>query len=465
MYRSCVRSRLASACIFWILVVVAFPAAAQSQQPASPPPAEPEPVHEHGATAPTLFPSRDASGTAWLPDSTPMFGFHQQRGLWEVMLHGNAFVQYLNEGGEVHRRGQQAGSINWFMGMARRPVAGGRAGIRGMVSLEPWTIPGCGYPVLLATGETCNGDSIHDRQHPHDLFMELAAEFDRPLNSSVRWQLYGAPVGEPALGPPAFPHRLSAMANPLAPIGHHWLDATHITFGVVTAGVSGSRWKSEASLFNGREPDERRTDFDLAPLDSYSGRVWLLPTGRLAFQISAGHLEEAEAAHGAGPRQDVTRTTASATYHAAMGASGFWATTVAWGANVEPDNTTHAVVAETVVTADGTNTWFGRAEVAGKSADALHVHDSTDTFTVGRIQGGYVRYLSQRSGVQPGIGATMSLSFVPAALEDRYGGRAVPGLGVFLTLRPAAHAMGAAGAATTDPHAGHLMPAAAGDPK
>lgn len=465
MYRSCVVFRLICASLLWLLVVLASPAAAQSPPAIPAPGPEPAQEHEHEATVPGLFPSRDASGTAWLPDATPMYGFHRQRGVWEVMLHGNTFVQYLNEGGEVHRRGQQAGAINWFMGMARRPLAGGRAGLRGMVSLEPWTIPGCGYPVLLATGETCDGDSLHDRQHPHDLFMELAGEYDRPLTSSIRWQIYGGPAGEPALGPPAFPHRLSAMANLLAPIDHHWLDATHITFGVVTAGVYGSRWKSEASLFNGREPDERRADFDLAPLDSYSGRLWLQPTGRMTLQFSAGRLTEAEAAHEAGPRVDVTRATASATYHAAMGASGFWATTLAWGVNDEPDDVTHALMAETVATVDGSNTWFGRMEVAGKSAHDLHVSESTGVFTVGRLQGGYVRYLSPRSGLQPGIGMTVSASMVPAALEARYGGRVVPGMGVFLTLRPAAHAMGgAATAATTDPHAGHIMPAAAPAP-
>jgi len=456
MYRSRIVSRLTGAWSIWILVVAPSPAVAQTQPPAEAAPAQ---EHQHGVASTGLFSTRDASGTAWLPDATPMYGIHRQRGPWEIMLHGNAFAQYLNEGGEVHRRGQQAGFINWFMGMARRPLAGGRVGVRGMVSLEPWTIPGCGYPVLLATGETCNGDTIHARQHPHDLFMELAGEFDRPLTPSLRWQIYGGPVGEPALGPPGFPHRLSAMANLLAPIGHHWIDATHITFGVVTAGVYGTRWKSEASLFNGREPDEQRTDFDLAPLDSFSGRLWLHPTDRVSFQVSAGRLEEAEAAHGVGPRIDVTRTTASATYHAALGASGFWATTLAWGANAEPQDMTHAVTAETVATADGMNTWFGRMEVAGKSAESLHVHESDDIFTVGRIQGGYVRYLNARRGLQPGIGLTLSVSIVPAALEARYGGRVVPGLGVFLTLRPAAHVMGA-GAATTDPHAGHTMPAA-----
>ena len=130
-----------------------------------------------------------------------------------------------------------------------------------MFSLEPWTIAGCGYPDLLATGEACNGEPIHDRQHPHDLIMELAAEYSRPLAGARHgWQLYGGLAGEPALGPAAFPHRLSSMPNPLAPIAHHWLDATHITFGVVTAGVSSRAWKVEGSVFNGREPDDQRAD-------------------------------------------------------------------------------------------------------------------------------------------------------------------------------------------------------------
>lgn len=443
------------------------PATASQHEPPVPSPPAGEQAgqghegHEQGVATTVNFSSRDASGTAWLPDASPMYGIHRQAEPWELMFHGNAFVQYLNEGGEEHRRGQQAGSINWIMGMARRPLAGGRAGVRAMLSLEPWTISGCGYPVLLATGEVCDGDTIHDRQHPHDLFMELAGEYDRPLTSSLRWQVYGGPAGEPALGPAGFPHRVSAMPNLVAPIGHHWLDATHITFGVVTAGVYGSRWKGEASIFNGREPDERRTDFDVAPLDSYSGRLWWLPTERIALQVSAGHLEEAEAPPGVGPREDVVRITSSGTYHAALGAAGFWATTVAWGANRETDHVTHAFTAETVATRDGANTWFGRLEIAGKEAHDLHVHESDDVFTVGKLQGGYVRYLSSRSGVQPGFGLSVSASVVPAALEARYGGRVVPGFGVFMTVRPAPHVMrtaAAAAPATADAHAGHPAP-------
>jgi hypothetical protein len=188
-----------------------------------------------------LFENRDASGTSWLPDATPMFGVHRAWRGWEVMLHGNLFVQFLYEPGFIHRTGgfaeRQFSSVNWGMAMARRNAGRGRVGLRAMVSLEPWTVTDCGFLNALASGERCRGDTIHDRQHPHDLFMELAADYDRPLRGSLRWQIYGGLSGEPALGPSGYPHRVSAMANPMAPIAHHWLDSTHITMGLVTTGV------------------------------------------------------------------------------------------------------------------------------------------------------------------------------------------------------------------------------------
>jgi hypothetical protein len=411
----------------------------QHEHPQPPPDASAQHEHQHGAT-PSLFSTRDASGTAWLSDITPMYGLHGQIADWEVMLHGNLFLQLLDEHAPEHRGATQAGSINWVMGMARRELGATRVGLRGMMSLEPWTISGCGYPNLLATGEFCGGDTIHDKQHPHDLFMELAAEFDRPLFRSLRWGAYGGPVGEPALGPPAFPHRISALPNPLSPIAHHWLDATHISFGVVTAGVYDRRWKVEGSLFNGREPDERRYDFDFAALDSVAGRLWFLPTPSLALQVSLGHLIEAEPSHTGGPPVDIDRFTTSATYHRPFGTGHFWATTVAWGANRELGQTTHGIIAESAVTFSGRHAWFGRAEVNGKPADDLHVHELRQVFTVGKLQGGYTRYFAPRRGLMPGIGASVSAALVPEALEPRYGGVGT-GVGVFVTLRPPLHEM------------------------
>jgi hypothetical protein len=422
------------------------PAAEQHQHPPAAP--QPQADHtQHDAAAMAMFPAREASGTAWLPDETPMYGVHRSAGSWQLMGHGNAFAQFLYDGGD--RGHDQFGSINWIMGMAHRNLAGGRLGLRGMFSLEPWTVRGCGYPDLLATGERCDGEPITDRQHQHDLFMEIAAQYDRPITSSVRWQVYGGLAAEPALGPAAYPHRISAMPNLLAPITHHWLDATHITFGVLTAGLYGNRWKAEASAFNGREPDEERTGLDLAPLDSVSGRVWFLPSANLALQVSAGHLKEAEPGEGGDARVDVTRVTASATYHRAHGDGGIWATTVAWGRNEEEDRTTNALLVESNLTLADRHSWFGRFEIVGKTAHDLDVPHSlvddvegTATFTVAKLQGGYTRYLTTWKGLKAGLGVSASLGFVPSALETVYGGRVNPGAGVFLTVRPAAMRMG-----------------------
>ncbi len=400
-------------------------------------------THDQTGAVPTLV--RDASGTAWLPDLTPMYGFHREISGWQFMLHGNAFAQFLYESGEEHRRSRQAGSINWMMGMATRSVGKGRFGLRTMISLEPWTIRGCGYPNLLATGEVCRGDTIHDLQHPHDLFIELAATYDGSLTKSIRWQVYAGPAGEPALGPPGFPHRLSAFPNPVAPISHHWLDATHITFGVVTTGIYGRRWKAEASAFNGREPDAARANLDLAPFDSFAGRLWLAPTERLTLQVSTGRLHEAEAGVGSQPRTDVTRVTASATYHRRFGADAFVATTAAYGRNAKLslipgaalEERTHAGLVETSAAFGDRQTWFGRLEFVGKPAHDLHVHEFiTMIFPVGKLQAGYVRHLRAWKGLLPGIGGTFAVTVVPPLLAPRYGGQIAPGLGVFLALRP-----------------------------
>jgi hypothetical protein len=363
-----------------------------------------------------------------------MYGIHQTAGRWQLMWHGNAFAQFLYESGD--RGNEQAGSINWVMAMARRPLGAGRFGLRGMFSLEPLTIPGCGYPDLLATGEVCDGEAIHDRQHPHDLFMELAAEYDRPLNGSVRWQVYGGLAGEPALGPAAYPHRISAMPNPLAPVSHHWLDATHITVGVLTAGVYTSRWKAEGSVFNGREPDEDRWNVDLAPLDSFSGRLWFAPSSGVVLQVSAGQLAEAEPSHDGAGRADVSRVTASATLHRQPRPGRLWASTFAWGLNSEDGEASHALLAESSLTLDERDTWFGRFEIAGKSAHDLDVHGSDEIFTVAKLQGGYVRYLKPWRGLQPGFGGGLSAGIVPNSLATVYGKRVNFGIAVFATVRP-----------------------------
>lgn len=402
------------------------------------------PEHQHDAhrddpLAPDPNPlTREGSGTSWLPVASPMYAVHAQAGTWQWMTHGSLFAQYLEDAGL--RGHAQFGSVNWLMVMGQRSTGAGRFVLRGMASAEPWTIRGCGYPDLLASGELCNRDVIVDRQHPHDAFMELTASYDGPLVSSVRWQVYGGPVGEPALGPVAFLHRKSAMANPLAPIAHHWLDSTHISYGVATGAVYGPRWKFDASAFNGREPDENRSDLDLGRLDSVSARMTVSPSDRLTLQVSAGRLNEAEPAHGFEPSYDVTRITTSALMQGNAGARGWWAVTVAWGRNHERGGPTDALLAEVSVTADERNTWFGRAEVVGKEAHDLSLHGPRQVFGVAKLQMGYARYLRPMAGLQPGFGASVSSGIVAEPLRTVFGSRINRGFGLFASVRPARHA-------------------------
>ncbi len=438
------RTSVQSICCVLAVAALAWPRASSAQ---GNPPAAPAPEHQH-VTPPdqhaghvmtsSLFTGRDNGGTGWTPARTPMFGAHRQLGPWDTMIMGNAFLQYLEEFAPIHRGGRQLGSVNWMMGMARRPAGAGIVGVRAMISAEPVTIPGCGYPNLLASGELCDRDGIHDKQHPHDLVMELAAEYNRPITGALRWHVYGGPAGEPALGPVAFPHRASALPNPIAPISHHWLDATHITYGVVTTGLTAARWRLEGSVFNGREPDDVRHDFDFGPLDSFSARLQLAPSDGLALQVSAGWLESAEAGEGSLPARDVTRITASMLYQGAFAGRPL-AATVAWGTNSEVGTRTHAALAEGTLTLTPRHTVFARAEVAGKQGHDLHIHENeTAVYTVGKLQGGYVRFLAPWRGVQAGFGGSVSAALVPAAIQPNYGGVGW-GIGIFATLRPTAH--------------------------
>src|ERR1043165_6104577 len=189
---------------------------------------------------------RMGSGTTWIPDAAPLPTAGFMKGAWHLMLHGFVWGQYDRQGGP--RGDEQLGSLNWGMFMASRELAGGRFQARTMLSLDPWTVSDRGYPLLPQTGETYDGQPLLDRQHPHDFWMELAAQYERPITRSLGLLLYGGPSGEPALGPVAFMHRPSAMDMPFAPLSHHWQDATHISFGVLTAGVFTNRFKVEGSV-------------------------------------------------------------------------------------------------------------------------------------------------------------------------------------------------------------------------
>jgi hypothetical protein len=439
----------AMACAAWL--VAGGASFAQDPQPPPPPPE----VHERVDVAATLLtPTTDASGTAWLPRATPMYGVHRDWRGWDLRVDGNLFAQLVYEPGDRHRTGgpatRQIGSVNWGMFMARRSAGRGRVGVRTMLSAEPWTVEDCGSLNFFATGEVCDGDTIHDRQQPHDLVMELAADYDAPLAGPWRWQVYAGLAGEPAFGPTAYPHRPSASANPIAPLSHHWLDATHIAFGVITAGAHTQRWKAEASAFRSRAPDERRTDLDLGAFDSASARVSYLPTDRLAFQVSAARTQEARAVFERQPDPKITLISGSAMYHRALGAAGLWASTLAVGTGIARevvaggvfDSPTTALLLESTVTLAARHTFFGRAELATMPGHHLHAHEyAAALFTIGKLQAGYTRQFGPWLGLTPGIGASAAFSLVPADLVPRYGGGVAPSVVVFVGLRPRRHAM------------------------
>ncbi len=368
--------------------------------------------------------TREASGTAWQPDRAPHRGLHAMRGSWMLMLHGSADVVLDQQGGP--RGDDKVFTSNMVMGMAQRPVGPGRLGLRAMLSIEPATIGKEGYPLLLQTGETANGRThLIDRQHPHDLFMELAASYSISSGNRSLFVYAGLP-GEPALGPPAFMHRFSGMAMPQAPITHHWLDSSHITFGVLTAGAVLGTAKLEASALRGREPDQNRNDIETPRLDSHSFRLSLNPTPAWALQASYGRLESPEQLE---PDVDVDRTTASAIY-AKSCTAGHWETTLAWGRNrSRPGPTLDAIAAESALQLREKHTVFARAERVEKN-ELFPEGDPREgrIFNVGALSGGYRYDFSRTRHVALGIGVVGSVSFVPRSIRDVYGDNPTSGM-------------------------------------
>jgi len=398
--------------------------------------------HHHGAEegpapvpdgqALTLPHAREGSGTSWMPDSSPIHAHHFMAGDWMLMLHYSVLVGYDDQWSD--RGSRRFTSVNWVMGMASHALAGGRLTLRGMFSLEPATMGGPkAFPLLLQTGESYGGQPLHDRQHPHDLFMETAAIYQRPLGETFGVELYAAASGEPALGPTAFMHRISGMNDPFPPIGHHWQDATHITFGVLTAGIYTSWVKLEGSLFHGREPDEDRWNFDFGPLDSWSARLSINPTERTSFQVSYGYLHSPEALQ---PDENLHRVTASGTYVAPMLSDGTLAATALWGRNLEDGHSSDSALLEATLDLDGRNVPFLRLEYVQKSGHDLVVggdpHASYDLFQ------GQLGYLHRFTGgpVVPVVGAAVDLGLIPGSLEADYGTRTPVGAFVFVGLQP-----------------------------
>lgn len=434
-----------------LLFVLGFSASAWAQDA---PTSQPQ-THEHvDVRGVLLTPTRDATGTSWLPPETPMFGVHRQWHGWDMRLDGALFIQTVSERGDRHRTGGneelQTSATSWGMAMLRRNAGAGRVGLRAMVSADPWTASDCGTISFLATGEVCEKDTVHDRQQPHDLLMELAVDYERPLRGSWKWQLYAGLAGEPAIGPAAYPHRISAMLNPTAPISHHWLDGGMGVFGVVTGGIHNDRWKAEGSIWNGRAPDENRKDIDLGGFDSVAGRVTFLPTARLAVQVSAARMHDAMSDFFSSKEDAaVARVTTSATYHRAAEGGDVWASTAAYGFSRGSENIAGTVfeIASDALLLESTfthtrHTAFGRAEIESMPAHHIHAHELLDAVhTAAKMQAGYVFAFAQVGGWVPAVGGSIAVSALPAAYAPRYEGRFAKSFTAFFTLRPARHAM------------------------
>ncbi len=421
----------------YLFATLLLPSLLFAQHPAHP---MPQPTQQKPMMAMMIDPlgvsmERMGSGTTWIPDAVSLPARHVMSGSWLLMLHGFGFLQYDKQGGP--RGDEQFGSLNWAMLMASRDLLGGRFQARTMLSLDPATVSNQGYPLLLQTGESYNGQPLHDRQHPHDFWMELAVMYERAISHSLGVSVYAAPSGEPALGPVAFMHRPSAMDNLAAPLSHHWQDATHISFGVLTAGVFGQRWKLEGSAFNGREPDEERWGFDPIRLDSYSGRFTVNPDSAWSFSAGYGFLKSPEALRRA---ESMHRVTASVLYGRKLGMDGQLATTLVWGANRHSGRTTHAALAETEAIAGRRNTLFGRLEFVQKTAEELFLPPlgiaPDSTFNITALSVGYIREVSRTRWATVGIGFQATLNAVPAALETFYGSRTPVGGMLLVRIRP-----------------------------
>jgi hypothetical protein len=373
---------------------------------------------------------RNASGTAWQPESTPMHGHHSMFGGWSIMTHYNAFLSYEEQSGP--RGDEQVNSVNWLMLMATKRDDENEFTLRGMFSLEPATTTRRGYPLLFQSGEAYQGQPLVDRQHPHDFFMELAARYRRLISPDTAVSLYVAPSGEPALGPPAFPHRISAMDNPAAPISHHWLDSTHISFGVLTAGVAQKTWQLEGSWFNGREPDDDRWDIERPSLDSYSGRFTWNPSPEWSAQISHGYLESPEELH---PEDDVRRTTASVMHLTELGDGRKLGTTLAWGRNDGHGVTDAFLIEPSIMTKR--YTVFARAEYVEKTGEELNLQPDDRKIPIKQLTLGATHEIVRNRPWQLALGGSVTWSFMPRDLDAVYGRRPI-GFWLFLRLRPAA---------------------------
>lgn len=377
---------------------------------------------------------------------------------WHVMHDAVAFGLFNSQGGP--RGGEQLVVPNWWMGMFNRKVGRSDVTINTMLSLDALTVGKKGYRELFQVGETFDGGPLIDYQHPHDLFMQLAVVWRIPISAKTGFTIAGGPAAEPAIGPVAFMHRASAIDNPMSPLSHHTFDSTHIAFGVVTAAVDRGPWMLEASLFNGREPDEHRWDFDFGRLDSYAGRLWFRPREDWEFQVSSARLESPEALE----EGNIVRTTASGAWLKRSG-DDFTAVTMAFGMNNGEEATRRSVLLEATkrigILSPYARLEFVEVETGVLLDDHSIGHGEKDRVTALTVGG--VREWPRWRGIEAGLGAAVTFYGVPSRLKASHGDSPVS-FQVFLRMRPSSagrmwnmHMIKPMHSPATDPHAGHQM--------
>ncbi|MBO9730857.1 MAG: hypothetical protein J7623_19615 [Chitinophaga sp.] len=383
--------------------------------------------------------NRNGSGTGWLPDSAPMYGYMMHSKKWMYMVHGNLFLRYTSQ--DVGRKGNRGDSRfdapNWFMLMAQRKI--GKKGLfhyNVMMSLDRLTEGGRGYPLLFQSGESWQGKPLVDRQHPHDLFSELSVSYSYAFSRKVDAFVYFGYPGEPAIGSVAFMHRPSALSNPDAPVSHHWNDGTHITFGVATLGVRVDKFKLEGSVFTGREPDENRYNFDQMKFDSWSGRVSFAPSPYWTLQVSHGYIKSPEMLH---PEEDIHRTTAAAIFNLPLHHDNWINATALWGLNKPTDHSgEHAVLIEGALRLKKTEI-YTRYEWVQKSVEELALdpgkYGASTLFPVHALTAGLSYDLLQVARTRLALGGQFGAFFNDRQLDDLYGRNPIA-LQVYLRLYP-----------------------------
>jgi hypothetical protein len=379
------------------------------------------------------------SGTSAQPNSTPAPMLMTMRDGWMLMLHGNAFVADTQQSSP--RGGDKLFSTNWVMPMAQRAWGPGQLTLRTMLSLEPATVTERQYPLLFQQGETAYGTPIADGQHPHDFVMEAAALYDLRLGRNSLLSFYLAPAGDPAIGPIAYPHRESAIEDPVGTLGHHQEDSTHISDDVVTAGFTRGWLRLEASGFHGREPNEHRWEVQQGAIDSWSTRLTIQPGDNWSGQYSYGRLHSPEALF---PTDNQERMTASAMYNRTTANSGNWASTLAWGRTRDlPDKLIeNSYLLESTLRFDRRNYAFTRLEDVDRTTELLlgekPLPSGFQEEPAGRVQAytsGYDRDVGRVPHLAAALGAQVTAYRTGSILRPIYGADPV-GVVIFLRLRP-----------------------------